>query len=694
MKKQHSVKPGGKRKSPVEGVKQRPNVKNAKDVFGLLGGVSLVAFAIAAHLYVNVQGPGYVGPLLVLDHVFDLILALGLLAICASLGNFVLVRCGCRFDQPLETLLFSTAIGAGLLSTSILICGLLSGLNAPILGALLLFFAFLTRKELRELPTLVVQSFSSLRTNSPVWGLTIFGAVAFFMLSEAMAPPLDWDSLMYHLRVPAQFLQHGRIYLPEDNLHTAFVQLAHMLYLPLLAFGSPAGAALVSAFFALGLGLAVFALSLRFLNRATAGLSLALLWGSTSLLLIAITPRVDVTLAYYLFLAHYALLMALHDTEGRPFFFLSGALLGLAFGVKYSALFYILALSPLILWVTRSRFPGVAAFSRALAFFGLTVLGSALPWLIKNWLLHAAPLFPYFSARGIEPWLAPLYGGQSVVVDISEMIREWNRQVSIPFNLLDLFISPGRLEVEDEAVLYALNPIFLLLPLWLLFLPGRTLSWLIIPALCHVIGLVLYLPSNNLRYLIPAVAPLTIVATYIIDRLRLRFLSPKAATWVSVLIIGVALLPSGKIIGLRLTEGMALKYLSGTISWESYVRRNPFPFGNRAYADVAFYVNRHVPPDSRILMIYDARGYYFTVPVIQDNWPTNWPLLSQTQAVRNCLRSTGISHILVNSGALSYYTRRGMDPRLLQWDAFRQFAEKCLLPVHEAQGFILYRVKE
>src|SRR5256886_16377549 len=99
----------------------------------------------------------------------------------------------------------------------------------------------------------------------PILSLFILLLVAVFLITGALAPPTDWDVLMYHLRVPKQFLQAGAIYRPEDNAHFAFVGLPHMLYLPLLALGTPEGPALVSALCTLGLALAGFAFGLRFL---------------------------------------------------------------------------------------------------------------------------------------------------------------------------------------------------------------------------------------------------------------------------------------------------------------------------------------------------------------------------------------------------------------------------------------------
>src|SRR5205814_8975179 len=152
-----------------------------------------------------------------------------------------------------------------------------------------------------------------------------------------------------------------------------------MLYLPLLALGTPAGPALVSALCTLGLALAAFAFALRFLDQRTAGLTLAVFWGSGMLVLVAISPRIDTILALYLFLVHYALICAMQSKDAR-FLYLSAALAGMAVGVKYNALVYRPALAPLGGWVVVVRLQkraGAVALVLALA------LATAPPWLLR-----------------------------------------------------------------------------------------------------------------------------------------------------------------------------------------------------------------------------------------------------------------------------------------------------------------------
>ena len=95
---------------------------------------------------------------------------------------------------------------------------------------------------------------------------------------------------MYHLRVPAQFLEAGRIYLLEDNLHVAYVQLVHMLYLPLLAYGSTSGPALLRPFL-LFYSAWRFSLLRVVSSRTNGRFQLDILWQPANLMAVWTTKR-------------------------------------------------------------------------------------------------------------------------------------------------------------------------------------------------------------------------------------------------------------------------------------------------------------------------------------------------------------------------------------------------------------------
>ncbi len=668
-----------------------------RDLLIALTAAFLVGGLVVAHIHVGSQGLGYSGPLLLLDHVFDLGVVLALLAIAAGVGRLTLARFGLILDRPLEALVFGTAIGLGIIATSILILGLVGGLQAPTLALLLLLYVLVARKELAGLPRLAAPTIHYLKASRRGRGWLIFGvaslsAVTLWMTVLAVAPPTDWDSLMYHLRVPVQFLREGRIYVPADNLHVGYVGLAHMLYLPLLALGSSAGPALLSAFIAVLLGLAVFAFTARFLGERTASLSLALLWGTTTLLLVAVTPRLDGTLAFYLFLAHYALVLALSSSSSRAQFYLAAVLLGAAIGIKYNAVPYMLGLVPLILWVVGSQTRSVTASLRPLVLFGLLVVAAALPWLVKNWILLHAPLYPFLAERALEPWLVPFYGSRTVPQSVNPEIFQFIWHLRVPFDFRALFLSPEELTIELEGAFYYANPILLLLLFWVFFLRNRTLNWLVIPAVGYVLVLLLAYPGSNLRYLIPAVVPLTIVAVHIVVRSCERFLSTAAARLVLVLVAGLALVPSGSTMYTWISQTKAVGHLIGASSAEEYLDTH-LDISVQAYASLVRFVNGELPEGSRILMLFEARGYYFKPSVVEDVKVTNWPLLAPQLAPTDCLAEAGFSHVLVNVGAVDYYARGGLDLEVIQWAALQQFVQRCLAPIYRAPGFVLFVVK-
>ncbi len=300
--------------------------------------------------------PDATGPLLVMSHLLDLFLVLALLGTALGLGQWLLKRVELDPGDPLAALGFGTTVGLGILATFFLGIGAVGWLNLWSLGGVLLLAGVLSRRELRRLPGLLggIPGFLVKRggmKGSLAWGLVVFCAVSLFLLVFGAAPPVDWDSLMYHLPLPTLFLEEGRIFLPPDNLHVSFVGLLHMVYLPLLALGSTAGPALLNGSLAVLMGLTLFSLGSRFFSGETGSVSLGLIWGTTTLLLVAITPRTDVTLALFLILAHYAFLLALEDSTSDWWAVLGAALVGFAAGIKFNGLAYGVGLAPLALWV-------------------------------------------------------------------------------------------------------------------------------------------------------------------------------------------------------------------------------------------------------------------------------------------------------------------------------------------------------
>ncbi|NIM28450.1 MAG: hypothetical protein GTN88_12025, partial [Gammaproteobacteria bacterium] len=125
--------------------------------------------------------------------------------------------------------------------------------------------------------------------------------------------------------------------------------------------------------------------------------------------------------------------------------------------------------------------------------------------------------------------------------------------------------------------------------------------------------------------------------------------------------------------------------LAGLTSEATYLQTGFF-----FYSQMTEAANRLVPDGGKVLLLFEARAYYFEPAVIQDNLLTNWALLAPyTQRHDDCLASSDISHVLVSDAAVRYYARRGMDPRLLRLEDLRSFATRCLSVVHRGRGFTI-----
>jgi hypothetical protein len=287
-------------------------------------------------------------------------------------------------------------------------------------------------------------------------------------------------------------------------------------------------------------------------------------------------------------------------------------------------------------------------------------------------------------------WLAPLFGGTAWPASVDPNITDFIWEMREPFNLRDAFFAPGRLTIELEGVDYYLNPALMALPLWLIFVRDRTLNWLVIPALTYLFILLAILPSPNPRYLIPAIVPLTIAVSHSVIRLSERFLSPAAGRLLLILLTCLALVPSANAARLRLTRTPVLDYLAGQRSADVYIASHSGP----AFVEIVNLANEQLDPESKILMLFESRGFYFEVDVIQDVVGINWLLLTNTTAPDACLAGTGISHLLVSVGSFGYYVvSGGLDPERLGWSAFQSFAANCLEIVYTSPALMLFEIR-
>lgn len=646
----------------------------------------------------------------VVDHIYQVSLAAALVGVCLAVGRRLLGLFRVDTPDPLDRLLVSVVLGAGALSVVFLAVGLTGLLSTPVLVAILVLAAGWARRELWGIPRFLGRVAGAV----PRSVMLIAGLIGLALVVRGLMPPTDWDSLMYHLHLPEEFLEQGRIFLPGDTLHVAFTGSIHMLYLPLLALGGASAPALLSVAFGLMVPLAVYRLGRRVAGEISAEMAGIAIWGTAAVALVAATPRVDLSLVLFLTVAHGVLYGALADQIDWRRLLLAAVLLGLSVTVKYQAGAYILGLSPLIVWSLLSSGSDRRTGWRAFLAFGGVLAAVALPWFAKNWLLLDAPFYPFLADLQLPPWLSDLHGTRSVPSSVDIAAFGALSEVRRPFDIVDAFLDPGSMSPEAEAAHYHLSPLLLLLPAWVAWIRDRDLAWLLVPGLGYVAVVLSVSPRTNLRYLLPAVPPLTVAASALAVRIlgwgldrfgpegEHRAAGTRGAanrpaprerrlTVAALALAAASLIPTGLSLYRWLPGEVSMAHLAGLESRTAYLsqRRSPAMV---VRAGLTEFGERPMPDDARVLMLFEAREYHFGVPALQDPLLTNWALLAPLRGRLGCLRAADVTHVLVATGVLDYYFRRGLRPRTVRWPSFESFADECLVRELEASGFTLYRI--
>jgi hypothetical protein len=404
--------------------------------------------------------------------------------------------------------------------------------------------------------------------------------------------------------------------------------------------------------------------------------------------LVGVTPMADVTLAFVVVMSHVAVLKALRTPSVRGWLWLAALLLGIAVGVKYAGLLYAAALTPLlIIAAARATHENGHHAPKLVLALGCAGLLGAAPWLVKNAALLGNPVYPFFSAPRVEPWLRPLYPDLRPA-GVHPDIFQVHRQMREPFTLRTFILSPGRLAPDEDASDSGPFLVLLFAPLALVVGPWRRPLPLLLPPLGYLVLVLGYSRYTSLRYLMPAIPALTAAVAILLDAVWKRWTGWGRTVLLAAIL--VAAIPSPLAILRRLVWKNAAAVALGTMSKRQFLDRYRETNG---YVHAVSWLDAHVPRGDLVIMLFEARGYYSESRVEEDLLLRNWAFLAPHAEQPGCLRGTGAKYILVNEGSYRYFVDRGAEPASLRWDAFAQFRSKCLKSVYEARGFSVYAIR-
>lgn len=545
-----------------------------------------VAWSAAAVISFAVLAP----PLSVASPRSVLVVGLGALTAGAfsSLGHRLrraLGRFAPRTDDPLELSVLEFGLGTAAAMAALAALGLLGLFRTwAAWGLLGLFVAGDPRPWLRDLR-------ERLRSSAGVRGhpflAACLGAVGAMAFLSSLAPPTAQDALVYHLAVPAKYVEAGRICEVPGNFFAHFPQNVEMLFGLALLLGQPS----LAGFYHWLLGAAAAA--------AVAQLARAVRPGSSALFaavafatvptaaLIAGWPYVDLGVVFYC-VASTACFVRWLSRRELPWLLFAAAFAGVAAGCKYTAGFQGILLVAAV--AADARRDGLRACAlRSAAVCG--VVGAlAAPWLVRNLVLTGNPVYPFFYE---------VFGGKSWDAERAHVLRlflsEWGRGDGLSGTLL----LPWRLTVSgrffsQDGFDGVIGPVFLAgVPILLLGLrlsrEYRTVAGFALAWFAFWIA-----TTRQVRFLLPAAAcAASLLGAAVPGAIRSRGLRRAAAAS-----FGAAFALDVLIVAVYFAAHSPLAVVLGVESERSYLRRE-VPGGDYPVFE---HIERELPPESHILL--------------------------------------------------------------------------------------------
>lgn len=380
-----------------------------------------------------------IGSFALLDRAPIVLAAAAILFGAWSAGCLLLQGLGvAHLVNRLERAVLATAAGLNLLSLYALLIGLLGGLQvrwlfAVPLAVLMTYGIVRLWLDWRQATPAPPPGVRNLTNRRWLWWLAAIVPFAAVMLLGAILPPSDYDVREYHLQVPKEWFQQGRITFLPHNIYGNMPLGSELtaLWGMVLMGGDDAwwwGALVgktVMACYSLVTIAGLIALGSR-VHSLGAGMLAAVVYASapwTSQ--VSLAGYNEGPTGLYFLTALFALWLAWSAENGSQtwrFTALAGFLAGAGVACKYPPALFLVV--PLAIWIALQPFfrsstlrwsEQGARSAFAVGVFAIGVTIACGPWLAKNWILSGNPTYPL---------LVSVFGGETRT---PEKDQQWRR---------------------------------------------------------------------------------------------------------------------------------------------------------------------------------------------------------------------------------------------------------------------------
>ncbi len=412
----------------------------------------------------------------------------------------------------------------------------------------------------------------------------VAGFVFIYLFFACLTPPIYYDTLVYHLAVPEQYIQAGGIINMKENIFSFYPQLMQMNCLFVLLISNELCVKLLYFFMAI--------MSIA----ALAGLADELKVNKkVSVLLLAICPifmlnasriGAELPLMFFTALLFYILVKGIDSGFNAGDGLLAGIIAGMIMSIKYTGIVvYAFGAAVFIYMLAKKRIG-----ARNAIMYLLVPACIVLPYIIKNYFYTGDPFYPFFT--GMFDMEAGLKA--DAVAYVSHV-----NGFGMPHTLLNLIISPfvvvynSNMFGGDEV-----SPLFLIA---LIVLPLTDMKKTGLAALFMVFYYITWFFTGEvMRFLLPVVFIMAVVAGQAFANINSKL---------KYLVFGLLI---------------AVEAVSSFYFCEYYLRpfqvfaipRNEYIKRYISYYPAADFINKKTERGAGIFVLGEARTFYIERPVL------------------------------------------------------------------------------
>jgi hypothetical protein len=582
-----------------------------------------------------------------------LVTALWIIWIILKSGGQLLAKLLPEADlSDLEKTIFSAGLGFGILSLLTEMLGAVQLWYVSVFWCALLLatIAYFPRNLPRFNSGILLGSWHRPEARWISFANVLLVATGLIFLIGSLCPEIFYDALHYHLAVPNLYLLNHGIYDEPNFAYASLVMAVQMSWGFALTVGNEISVKLLNVSAAILLSLIFVAFERRFCSRH-AGVFGTLCFLSMPVAGFKVmTAGVDIAWTALQVLAAFALIRALtydgEESVGLKWLRLAGILTGLAASCKYNSLAAIPIGSVMIAWKKwpqrqRDWWP----LFKHLRVFTVYVCIVLLPFFFKNAVFRHNPIYPVAGTFWGTPRLTD--DGRKAMELLSPKLSQ---QFSSFSSSIRFVFHPWFNTIEGRSDQNFIGPVLLaLLPLVVFARPPDLATGLLA---CYSLGMWLswLLTTGVVRYNMPALAMVSLLGAHSLLSLPVASAVRGAILTLSLVAIGSNIYWTAYI--QRLNEGWQV--LAGAVSEQDYLKESHMTYPTPDYEGLDW-MNRHLPPGSKVMMAGDSRSYYTRIPLIPSSIVNPQPLLEIARKAHTgldmvrLLRERGVTHLFVNT---------------------------------------------